>query len=65
VILAISPLIVNGPLRLASGTSFLLSPVRREEETMLRSALSVKLIVLLAALAALAVLAGEFPWGPA
>jgi hypothetical protein len=32
---------------------------------MLRRALSVKLIVLLAALAGLAVLAGEFPWGPA
>jgi hypothetical protein len=32
---------------------------------MLRSSLSVKLIVLLAALAAFAVLAGEFPWGPA
>ena len=32
---------------------------------MLRRTLSVRLALLLAALAAVAVLAGEFPWGPA
>jgi preprotein translocase subunit Sec61beta len=32
---------------------------------MLRKILSPRLVLLLAALVALAVLAGEFPWGPA
>ena len=31
---------------------------------MLRKVLSVRLVLLLAALATFAVLAGEFPWGP-
>ena len=50
---------------LPSGHASRCPPSEGKEGTMLRSPLAIRLALILAALAALAMIAGELPWGPA